>query len=647
MEFVIQRDRLRLFPVVHYRMEFAWAVRREILERRPSAVAVDLPRTLEDAFLRAVDRLPRLSVVMYPLKNERVYLPVEVTDPVVEALRTAAEVGARRALVEPDLDREPSYREPYPDPYAATRIGLGRYVEACRARPPDLEFHDQRRAAGIAHALAGLLAATTGEVLAVVGLPLIDAVLRGLERPQGQPLSLPRREGVSVMHLHPESLAEVLTEMPFLQAVYERRRSGLPPEPEAAPHRVTREYGPFRVVGGAGAAETRAVPAAVDRVARRVGAAPAPLDRQRVLLRLFAEAERRYRDATGERLQPWQRRAFGRYARNLALSSGQLLADLHDLTVAARGVADDNLAYELWELGAGFPAQLGPAEIPTARISGDSIWEGMRRILLRRRLHRPKLRMKPRGLKGRKKEARPGEWLEAFDGRGLCSYPPEDIVVEGYGAFLKKKGRSILSEERSRVEPFTTSLLDGVDMRETVRNWHLSPGRPQLYVREFGKVAGDVGSVVVVFDEDREERYPYRMTWLGEHAQESDMAFYATDPVDAVVGPGIMRAEYGGFLLSFPPRRMTDVWTDPDYALAMTKAETLLMAALDYSLEKMVVYVAARPPRSFMKSVADRWGRRVLYIPIGQLSPVTLKKVRVVHILDGHDKRALAKDYVW
>jgi len=92
---------------------------------------------------------------------------------------------------------------------------------------------------------------------------------------------------------------------------------------------------------------------------------------------------------------------------------------------------------------------------------------------------------------------------------------------------------------------------------------------------------------------------------------------------------------------------MTDVWSDPDYTVAQSKAETLLLAALDYSLEKIVVYVAASPPRGALKTVADRWGRRVLYIPIGQLSPVTLKKVRVVHILDGHDKRALAKDYVW
>ena len=37
----------------------------------------------------------------------------------------------------------------------------------------------------------------------------------------------------------------------------------------------------------------------------------------------------------------------------------------------------------------------------------------------------------------------------------------------------------------------------------------------------------------------------------------------------------------------------------------------------------------------------------IIYLPIGQLSPVTLKRIRVVHILDGHDKRALAKDYIW
>jgi hypothetical protein len=57
--------------------------------------------------------------------------------------------------------------------------------------------------------------------------------------------------------------------------------------------------------------------------------------------------------------------------------------------------------------------------------------------------------------------------------------------------------------------------------------------------------------------------------------------------------------------------------------------------------------VAAQPPRSIFKTVASRLGRKIIYIPVGQLSPISLKKIRAVHILDGHDKRSTAKDYIW
>jgi hypothetical protein len=39
--------------------------------------------------------------------------------------------------------------------------------------------------------------------------------------------------------------------------------------------------------------------------------------------------------------------------------------------------------------------------------------------------------------------------------------------------------------------------------------------------------------------------------------------------------------------------------------------------------------------------------RTIIYIPIGQLSPQSLKKIRVVHVLDGYDKRETAKEYLW
>ena len=120
---------------------------------------------------------------------------------------------------------------------------------------------------------------------------------------------------------------------------------------------------------------------------------------------------------------------------------------------------------------------------------------GSRRIRFRPRSRQPGKGLSPLQFLKRKREKRPGEWLEGFDNPSICSYPPEDLVIEDYGRFLKKKGAKQLSEELSRVEPFTSSLLDGIDMRETLRNFH----EGKIYVRENLRVQGGVGSMVVIF----------------------------------------------------------------------------------------------------------------------------------------------------
>jgi hypothetical protein len=288
-------------------------------------------------------------------------------------------------------------------------------------------------------------------------------------------------------------------------------------------------------------------------------------------------------------------------------------------------------------------AQHEHSDLETVRLSASEIWINTKRLRIRRRLPRPKQRIKPTGIKPRKREKTPGEWAKQTTGEAICSYPPEDLLIEEYGRFLKKKAKALLSEERVRVEPFTTSLLDGIDLRETIRNWH----QGKIWVRQADRLAGEVGAVVLIFDEDRDDRYQYLTTWLGEHQNESDMAFYSTFPFENIVGPGIGRAEYGGLLMTLPPRRLFDVWSDDDYQFAESKPERLLMAALDYSVERFVVYVAAKPPRSIFRSIASHLGRKILYVPIGALSPTKVKRLRVVHVLDSYDRRAEAKDYLW
>jgi hypothetical protein len=597
----LKRGRFTYFPVVPGRLEFAIEVRRAILRDRPQVIALELPWTLQAAWMRAVARLPEMSLIFFPDEtageDHAVYVPIEPADPFTEAVRTGLETGAEILFADPDAGQRPHLRDAYPDSYAIRHVGLTRYIEAYRVYPQPRSGEIARHAAGIAWKLQG--ANPLADVMVVVSLNLLDPVLDAMEEPQAQPMARAHREGVELFNPHPESLGEIAMEYPALQWRYES----------------------FRQLMTDGNL----------------------IDRRHAQLAVFREAEKEYEAATGEQIAHWQRRLLARYARNLALSGHELSAGIYDLTVAARGVADDNYAWDVWTVAGRYPPQRTEAEVLTVKISGEEVWLDTRRIRLRRRLPSTKRRLRPYGLKPRKKEKVPGEWASQLNGSGICSYPPEDLVIEDYGRFLKKKGKSILSEERTRVEPFTTSILDGIDMRETIRKWY--EGR--IYVRQFQKIHGEVGAVVVIFDEDRDGRYSYTTTWLGENQNESDMAFYSTFPFDHLVGPGIGRAEYGGFLMTLPPRRMYDVWQDADYEFAESKPERLLLAALDYSVERFVVYVAAAAPRSIFKTIASRMGRTIIYIPMGQLSPVSLKKIRVVHVLDGWDKRKIAKDYLW
>ncbi|MCU0246939.1 MAG: hypothetical protein MUC42_10210, partial [Bryobacter sp.] len=565
---------------------------------------VELPAFTERQYLQAVERLPEMSAIVYPdevltsAEDERgIYLIVEPCDPYAEAVRTAREIGARVCFIEPALGEVPHLPDDYPDSSAIRTLGYKRYVDLYRVEPQPRNDETLAHAARIAWKLQG--ADPAARTFVVLSLNLLDPVLDAYETPQPEPAVRRTTGDPHLLNLHPECLNEVCVEYPFLQARYEEFRTAR--ERSELIHRGRAQYA------------------------------------------LLKTAEESYTKNTGDRVLPWQRRLLARYTRNLAMVSGYLSATLFEMAIAARSIVDDNYAWEVWHAGGATPWQKEHAGQETVNLSGDEMWLHTRRIRLRRRLPRPKRLLKPAPVRPRQQEKEPGEWARELHGEAICSYPPEDLVIEDYGRFLKRKAKSLLSEERARVHPFTTSVLDGIDIRETIRNWH----QKQIYVREMERMAGEVGSVVVIFDEDRGDRFTYCRTWLGENQNESDMAFYSTAPFEHMVGPGIGRAEYGGLLMTLPPRRMMDVWADPDYDFAESKPERLLMAGLDYSLGRYVVYVAARPPRTIFRSIAGQLGRQIVYIPIGQLNSQQIKKIRVVHVLDSYARRETAKSFLW
>jgi hypothetical protein len=596
------RGNLTYLPVVPGRIEFARRVRQFLLENRPEVVAVELPGPLEFLYRKAIDRMPQWSVaVIHTDEDEESaqYVPIEPGDPFTEALRTATELGAETIFLEPEIRADFQGGAGYPDTASIEYIGYGRFLDEYRVSKSGRSQAVDADANAMGWKLQG--AAPFASVCVVVSLHSLDPLLDAMDIPQEEPAKPRTRlfRNQELFNLHPDCLAEVGSEPPFYQEIYERARQNL------------NEF---------------------------------VSDRRAWQSALLKDAEREYEITTGETMRSWQRISFARFSRNLAALDGDLLPGTYDLALAARSVVDDNYAYEVWQTANRFSVQQTEDEsLETVNISGEDMWLKTRKLRIRRRLPRMKQMLRPAGLKQRKREEHEGEWARETDGTSICSYPPEDLVIENFGLQLKGFANRTISEERSHTERFSTSMLDGIDLRETVRNWH----EGALFVRETAKRSGDIGAVVIIFDEDREDKYTYLTTWLGEHQNESDMAFYSTPPFDHIVGPGIGRAEYGGLLMALPPRRMYNVWDDPDYDLAETKAERLLMAALDYSIHKDVLYVAKKPPRSMFRQMAARFNRKIRYIPVGQLSPTQLKKVRVVHVLDSYARRATAKQYIW
>jgi hypothetical protein len=595
---------VRLVPTLHNRMEFAIEVGRQFETFRPEMVAVEFPVTLEKRILQGVERLPLLSVVYYEEADGAfTYLLLEPTDGVVEALRLARAEGIAVRFIDRDTEGYPMDFSPMPDPYAAARIGTFLYgrtylhIHSGDERSPDdilrektMAYHLQR------------LSREAERVLFVGGLSHLPSLLHFLDHPQTEVIGRHEREGVGIAHLQEESSREIMTEMPFLAAEYERSRSAKQP---------------------------------VD------------IDRMEVNSRLLDLASDNYRKKIKEELSRPQLKTLYKFARNYALLTGALVPTFYQLVVAARGVADDDFAYEVWELGSRYPWQAEAPGLPVLRLLGEDLYLDQKRIKFHRRLRTTRRRLVPIPVRKKRRERKPGEWKREFHARSICSYPPEDVVIEGYGRYLQKKALQIKTEENIRIEPFTSSLADGIDIRETIRDW----ARQKIYVRVERPFRGKVGSVVVIFDPDfpdkeGKERFPWCVTWLGEHDQESDMAFYSTPAGEVMDGPGISRCQYGGFMLAYPPMRVYDIWKDPYFHFARNKPERLLMAALDYSIEKHVVYVSATPPTGWCSSIAAGLGKKIIYLPIGIFSPVTLKKIRRFHVLDGHPVRKIAHHYV-
>ncbi len=212
--------------------------------------------------------------------------------------------------------------------------------------------------------------------------------------------------------------------------------SGLPGRDH---HRISVPAGPLRI-----SPPDRGRPA--DRPAARADAT-------------FCARPRSTTENTGEKLVHWQRRLLARYSRNLARMTGARCAASSISRWRRVRSWTTTTAGKFGRSAEPLSARSKSGErLETVNLSGEEVWLNTKRIRMRRRLPRPKQRFAATGLKPRKKEKFPASGPSQLNGTmHLLVSARGSGDRETTAASSRRKAKSILSEERARVEPFTTS----------------------------------------------------------------------------------------------------------------------------------------------------------------------------------------------
>ena len=595
-------------PVVHGRLACAVLAARLIESGEFTDVAVELPASMAGEMLAAIDALPRIHTILYREDEEyeghrapRWHVPADPCDAVVEALRRAREQGLTLHCVDLDVRGYRAKPLTLPDPWSALTLGAEAWYEALlpllRQHPRDIQ--DLRRERHMAAMLQRIVAAagTERRVLFVTGLAHWESIREMLASGD----TLPLEQGHAPSHIERRvlacaSLREALTEFPWVAARWER--------------------------------------------ARRRGAAArydAMAEVPRLLLAARDLFERQHGD-TLERPDTAKLRALVSYARKLSVRAGRLFPDAFTLASAAKCCVGNDYTLALLETLAQYPHNPASGlvlERGAARMEDDLVplerrSDGEARELRMLRLRRPP----PRPMQRR--------WRKMWDPNRACSWLPEDSAIEAFRRHVSGGALSLAGIERRRVEPFSTSFLDGLDLRATARD-----PLQRLHVREEPRVPGRVGSVVILFEDDPEgTRFPWRMTWYGEKEWESTLAFYSTDPMAEPVGPGVARAHYGGAMFLYPSQHIPDIWDDLRFEQSRTSGERLLRAAIYWSMDRFIVHVAEAPPAEHLMHEAALHGRHIVHVPLSAYSATQLARLRRFHVLNGAEVRSWAGRWI-
>jgi hypothetical protein len=616
---------ITLFPVIHGSGDFSVEVRRMMLTQKFDCVAVPLPPSFQQAVEEAVERLPIVSVVLQrePMTafsgtqtdfttgeekdNEQElptasYVPIDPCQPVIAALRIARQERMTRAFIDIETDHYIPREAMLPDPYALKRVRPEQFAAAVlpALRPPEDE-DEIRRIHWMANELYRLSARHQSILCLcnVIDWPwLRDAFNSVVERPEVPEWSETPVETLAVV---PRTLTFMLGELPFITGLYEQARMELDDDENLS----------------------------IDGIKA-----------------LLVTARERYKEefkSRARKISPQILLSCLKYVRNLSLIERRFTPDLYSLVVASQQTAGDQFAIHVAETARDYPFIPEP-DLPSIRFGVDRVIlpDGSERLPVCRLPGHPVV-WRSCQLNARPERKTKIEWQRSWNPFGQCSWPPEDVAIERFRTHVKDVALDLIGNDLARTEKFTSSLKDGLDIRETLRNWH----NGELHVKVFPPARGKIDCVVMLFDSPADPRdYPWRITWHAENHDESTLSLFATNFVEEMVGPGIALARYGGCMFLFPPRPIQDIWRDPQFDFVDTLEERLIAAGLHYSNERHIALMSHQPPGAGWRRLASRYHKKIVHVPLSRFGAATIEKLRMFHVLNGHHVRSFAEHFI-
>ena len=458
-------DRITCLPVIHGSGDFMLEVRRLMLDEKFDCVAVPLPPSFKKDVEAAVRLLPAVTMVAQaepvayggggeaesgggddrPTLN---FVPVDPCQPVIAAVRGALQERIPRAFIDLEVEHFLPYAGVFPDPYALKRLPPAKFAAAllpALPRPP-AEQPRQR----IAHMAKRLRELETKHkavlfVCSMLDWPWVREAYTDRAPDEAEDAEV---EATTIYPPEEKTLLFMLGELPFITGQYEKARAELEDDENLS----------------------------VDGVKE-----------------LLITARDRYKKDLKKQARPITPQLLSlymRYVRNLSLIERRLTPDLYTLVVAAQQFAGDAFAVHVAETARdyGFNRKtnhpsvslgIGKARLPDADV-----------VDVVNRLAGPPLTWRGLELKRRPERQQQKQWQMRWNPFQQCSWPPEDVAIEQFRTHTFDRAKAILGQDLARSEKFTTSVMDGIDIRETLRNWHTG----DIYVKNFPPSRGSLDS---------------------------------------------------------------------------------------------------------------------------------------------------------